>query len=29
MEKAENILIVESECEIIKPIFIKNKYYFL
>ena len=26
MEKAENILIVESECEIIKPIFIKNKY---
>ena len=24
MEKADNILIVESECEIIKPIFIKN-----
>ena len=26
MEKSDNILIVESECEIIKPKFIKNKY---
>ena len=26
MDKADNILIVESECEIIKPIFIKNRY---
>ena len=25
MEKVDNILIVESECKIIKPIFIKNK----
>ena len=26
MEKTENILIIESECEIIKPTIIKNKY---